>query len=310
MARTSQKIVIPGGAGYLGRALAAYFAGRGDQVVVLSRGASSRRQAGITTLSWDGRTPGAWVAELDGADLVINMAGRSVNCRYNAKNRQAIYDSRLHSTQVLGEAIAQTSRPPKLWINSSSATIYRDAYDRPMDEETGEIGSGFSVDVCQQWERVFFESPTPQTRKVALRSAMVFGKGRGGVMEAFQNITRLGLGGTLGSGKQFVSWVHLDDFIGSIQWIIDHPALAGPINVASPNPRSNAEFMRILRLVNRQPIGLPATRWMLEIGAFVLRTETELLLKSRRVVPGKLLASGFRFRYPHLYDALNNIVNE
>lgn len=309
MATTSQKIVIAGGSGYLGRALAAYFVARDDRVVVLSRTAAEE-QAGIKTVAWDGRTLGPWAAELEDADVVINMAGRSVNCRYNDRNRRAIYASRLDSTRVLGAAIAQTQNPPRLWINSSSATIYRDAYDRPMDEEGGEIGSGFSVDVCQQWERAFFEAPTPHTRKVALRSAMVFGKGRGGVMEAFQMIARLGLGGRQGSGKQFVSWVHLDDFIAGIQWIIDHPELDGPINVASPNPRTNADFMRILRLVSRRPIGLPATRWMLEIGAFFLRTETELLLKSRRVVPTRLLESGFQFRYPELYPALDNIVNQ
>ncbi|MBV9792227.1 MAG: TIGR01777 family oxidoreductase, partial [Chloroflexi bacterium] len=237
------------------------------------------------------------------------LAGRSVNCRYNAKNRQAIYASRLDSTRVLGEAIAQAANPPKLWINSSSATIYPDAYDRPMDEATGEIGSGFSVDVCQQWERTFFAAQTSHTRKVALRTAIVFGKGQGSPMEAYQMIVRLGLGGQQGSGKQFVSWVHLDDFIASIQWIIDHPELEGPINIAAPNPRTNADFMRILRLVSRQPLGLPATRWMLEIGAFFLRTETELLLKSRRAVPTRLLESGFQFRYPELYPALDNIVN-
>lgn len=308
MATTSQKIVIPGGSGYLGRALAAYFVARGDRVVVLSRSAAEE-QAGMKTAAWDGRTLGPWADELEDADAVINMAGRSVNCRYNARNRRAIYASRLDSTRVLGAAIAQMQNPPRLWINSSSATIYRDAYDRPMDEERGEIGSGFSVDVCQQWERAFFEAPTPHTRKVALRSAMVFGKGRGGVMEAFQTIVRLGLGGKQGSGKQFVSWVHLDDFIAGIQWIIDHAELDGAINIASPNPRTNAEFMRILRLVSRQPIGLPATRWMLAIGAFFLRTETELLLKSRRVVPTRLLESGFQFRYPELYPALDNIVN-
>lgn len=309
MAYTSQKIVIPGGSGYLGRGLAAYFVERGARVVVFSRSAADE-QAGVTTVAWDGRTLGPWAAELEDADAVINLAGRSVNCRYNAKNRRAIYASRLDSTRVLGAAIAQAAHPPKLWINSSSATIYRDAYDRPMDELSGEIGSGFSVDVCQQWERTFFEAPAPHTRKVALRSAMVFGTGRGGVMEAFQMIVRLGLGGTLGSGKQFVSWVHLDDFIASIQWLMDHPALDGPINVAAPNPRTNVDFMRILRLVSGQPVGLPATRWMLEIGAFFLRTETELLLKSRRVVPTRLLASGFQFRYPELYPALDNIINQ
>jgi uncharacterized protein (TIGR01777 family) len=301
-------IVIPGGAGYLGRVLADHFAKQSRPVVILSR----QPHAGddrTRYLVWDGETPGDWVEAFEGAEAVVNLAGRSVNCRYNARNRQEIYDSRLRSTKVIGEAIARCSQPPQVWINSSSATIYRHTLDRPMDEATGEIGTGFSVDVCLKWEQTLADAATSQTRKVALRSAIVFGKGHGGAMEAFLRLVRLGLGGTLGPGTQYVSWIHAEDYARSVQWIMAHPELDGPVNCASPNPAPNAVFMRTLREVCRQPIGLPVAAWMLEIGAFCLQTETELLLKSRRVVPGRLLASGFRFQYPELHRALEAIVN-
>jgi uncharacterized protein len=302
-----RKIVIPGGSGYLGRVLTDYLTKQSFQVVILARHSASGD--GIRHVAWDGATLGAWANELEGAEAVINLAGRSVNCRYNARNRQQIYDSRLRPTAAIGAAIAQCARPPRIWINASSATIYRHALDRPMDEVTGEFGDGFSVDVCQQWERRLAESATPHTRKIALRTAMVFGPGKGGVFEAFHRLIKLGLGGTLGDGRQFVSWIHVADFARSVEWLIEHEALSGAINCSSPNPLPNAEFMRIFREVCHQPIGLPATRLMLEVGAFFLRTETELMLKSRRVVPHRLLESGFHFKYPEWRAALSAIVN-
>ncbi len=303
------KIIIPGGAGFIGQCLSDYFAQRGHEVVVLSRRAStSEGLDGVRYVAWDGETLGDWTRELDGAQAVVNMAGRSVNCRYNNLNKRAIYSSRLRSTRVLGRAIAACKNPPQVWINSSSATIYRHALDRAMDDETGELGKGFSVDVCRKWERELNTAATPQTRKIALRSAMVFGKGCGGVMDAFLRIVHLGLGGTLGSGDQYVSWIHTDDFCNSIQWILDHEKLEGTINVAAPHPLPNREFMRVLRDVCGQKFGLPATAWMLESGAFFLRTETELLLKSRRVVPSRLLRSGYRFQYTQWRDAAREIV--
>ena len=306
---TQKKIVIAGGGGYLGKAVAHRFSGMGYETVILSRNAA-RSESAIRTVLWDGETVGEWAKELEGAELLLNLAGRTVNCRYNEKNRQEIYDSRLKSTKAIGEAISNCKDAPVLWINSSSATIYRHAEDRPMDEKTEEIGKGFSVDVCQKWEKTLFEAPTPNTRKIALRLAMVFGKGAGGVMEAFLNIVKLGLGGTLGSGKQYVSWVHLDDFIGTLEWMIAHEKLSGAINCASPNPLPNREFMATLRKAAKQPIGLPAAKWMLEIGSIALQTETELLLKSRRVIPTLLLESGFRFKFPTLQAAFEDILHK
>ncbi len=306
MRKNVPAIVFPGGGGYLGTILAHFFSGQEVPVVVLTRHPQPS-QGLIHSVLWDGETVGEWAAELEGAAAVVNLAGRTVNCRYNARNKQEIYDSRLKSTRAIGEAIARCTNPPRVWINSSSATIYRHAEDRPMDEDTGELGSGFSVDVCQKWEQALVDAPTPETRKVALRTAMVFGAGKGGVFEAFRRIVRLGLGGTLGNGRQFVSWVHECDFCRAVQWIVNQHEFTGAINVAAPNPIPNREFMRIFRRVCGQPVGLPATKWMLEIGAILLQTETELLLKSRRVVPGRLIASGFTFDYPDWEKALQEI---
>lgn len=304
--QTTGTIVIPGGAGYLGRVLSSYFTQRSYNVVTLSREPHEDEPA-VHHCQWDGATLGDWTKHFEGAAAVINLAGRSVNCRYNEKNKREIYDSRLLSTRVVGEAIAACTKPPAVWINSSSATIYRHALDRDMDEESGEIGTGFSVDVCQQWERVLDETHTPHTRKVALRAAMVCGHREGGVMDALRSLAAKGLGGTAGTGDQYVSWIHEEDFARAVDWILECDALSGAVNCAAPQPLPNAEFMRLLREAFRRPIGLPATAWMLEIGAAVLGTETELLLKSRRVVPRKLLESGFVFRYPQWREAVQQI---
>lgn len=304
----SGPIVIPGGSGYLGQVLSGYFVRQSRPVVILSRHPQPD-SASVRYVSWDGETLGDWADTFENAEAVVNLAGRTVNCRYNEKNKQQIYDSRLHSTRVVGEAISHCANPPKVWINSSSATIYRHALDRPMDEATGEIGTGFSVDVCRRWEQTLAEAQTPQTRKVALRAAIALGKGKGGAMEPFLRLARLGFGGPMAGGNQFVSWIHTEDYARSIDWIIAHEELEGPVNSASPNPVPNREFMRTLRAVCRQPLGIPLPRWMLEVGALLLQTETELILKSRRVVPGKLSASGFLFQFPELRAALDDIVN-
>ena len=302
------RIVIPGGSGFLGRLLAEDLVTHGYEVVIIARSPGAPL-AGVTRLRWDGETLGEWARALDGARAVVNLAGKSVNCRYHAANQVAILESRLRSTRVLAEALRQCDDPPPVWINSSSATIYRDARDRPMDEATGELGQGFSVDVCRQWETAFFEPELPATRRVALRTALVLARG-GGVLEAFERMVRLGLGGTLGPGDQQVSWVHGADFAATVRWLIDHPELAGPVNCAAPGPVSNREFMRLFREACRQPLGLPATAWMLEIGALLLGTETELLLKSRWVLPRRLQESGFEFRYPDLRAALGNLIDQ
>jgi hypothetical protein len=263
---------------------------------------------------WDGRTLGTWAGELEGAAAVLNLAGRSVNCRYHAANRRAIMDSRIESTRVLGEAIAGCARPPPVWLNSSTATIYRHSLDRAMDETTGEIGAtpeakdAFSIEVARAWEQELEAAAVPATRKLALWTAMVFGRGAGGVFAVLRRLTRWGLGGAMAGGRQYVSWIHEEDFCRAIEWLIGRSDLTGAVNLAAPNPVTNAEMMRLLRHLCRVPIGLPATRWMLEIGTFLLRTESELVIKSRRVVPRRLLAAGFEFRFPRMQEALANLL--
>jgi uncharacterized protein (TIGR01777 family) len=308
------KVVIPGGSGQVGSIVARHFHARGDSVSVLTRKPAA---APWRTLEWDGLTPGSWVGEFEQSDVCINLAGRSVNCRYNARNRCDIYESRVRSTLLLNQVIASLNRPPRLWINASTATIYRHALDRPMDESTGELGGSeqgapdtwnFSIEVAKGWEAAFFSTPTPGTRKVAIRSAMTFSPDRGGVFDVLLGLVRRGLGGRQGSGTQYVSWIHDGDFLRAIDLLIARDDLSGVVNVAAPHPLPNSDFMRILREAWGIRIGLPAPAWMLEIGTFLLRTESELVLKSRRVVPGRLLDAGFRFLFPEWPAAARDLV--
>ena len=309
---TKPGIVLAGGSGFIGHALASHFLKQNHAVVVLTR-SPAKRDSQVKEVYWDGQTFGEWAAVLEGALAVVNLGGRSVNCRYHARNRQAILESRVRTTRVLGDAIAQCSRPPRVWLNSSTATIYKHSIDRAMDEKTGEIGAtreakdAFSVRVARAWEQSLNDARTPATRKIALRTAMVFGPGEGGVFRVLRRLVRLGLGGPMASGKQFVSWIHEEDFCRAIGWLVQREDLSGPVNLAAPGPVPNREMMRAFRRVCGARIGLPATRWMLELGACLLRTETELILKSRRVTPARLMASGFQFRFPKLEDALRDL---
>ena len=314
MIKKRLRIVIPGGSGQVGTVLARHFHEQGHELVVLARRA---QPAPWRVVPWDGKNLGAWTSELEDADVVINLAGRSVNCRYTEANRQEILDSRIKTTELLGRAMSQAARPPRLWMNASTATIYRHIYDCPMDEQTGEIGGNepdapakwrFSIQVATGWEKAFFDAATPNTRRIALRSAVVMSPDRGGIFDVLLGLVRFGLGGTSGDGKQFVSWIHDADFIASLAYLIEHEEFAGVVNLASPNPLPNREFMRALRQAWGAPIGLPASRWMLEIGSVFLRTETELVLKSRRVVPKRLLDAGFEFRFPDWPVAARDLV--
>jgi uncharacterized protein len=308
------RIVIAGGTGQIGRMLARHFFDQGHSVTVVARHA---KPAPWRTVHWNGKRLGGWTVEIDGADAVINLAGRSVNCRYTDRNRQAILDSRVYATRAVGLAIEQAETPPAVWLNASTATIYRHSLDRPMDEGSGEIGGGgtgadpswnFSVNVATAWEEALFEARTPGTRKVALRAAMVMSPDRGGIFDMLLRLARLGLGGRAGSGKQYVSWIHEADFLRSVDFLLARADLDGPVNIAAPAPLPNADFMRYLREAAGVPIGLPAARWMLEIGAWLLRTETELVLKSRRVVPQRLLDAGFVFELPEWAKAAKDLV--
>jgi len=301
------KIVVAGGSGFLGRLLRKHFSVQGHDVINLTRNPSMDRGAGAS-VAWDGKTQGPWTAVLAGSDVLINLSGKSVDCRYNAKNKAAIYASRLGSTRALGEAIAACTSPPSLWLNAASATIYRHAEDRPMDEERGEFGDGFSVDVCRRWETCFFDAPIPDSiRRVALRTAIVLGRD-GGALGPLRMLARLGLGGKQGNGNQYFSWIHEADFIGIVEHVIAHNELSGSINVSAPEPVRCREFMAALRKACGVPFGLPTPAWLLEIGAVLIRTETELVLKSRWVIPKRLLESGYVFRFSEVEGAFDDLM--
>jgi uncharacterized protein len=309
------RIVIPGGSGQLGQILAGHFQLQGHQVTVLTRGPYT---APWQTVHWDGVTIGPWTEQLEGADVCINLAGRSVNCRYHHANRESIYHSRIDTTHLLNQVIANLADPPKIWLNASTATIYRHALDRPMDELTGESGGNepgapakwnFSIDVAKAWEAAFFAAPTPRTRKVAMRSAVVFSPIAGNPFVIYSNLVRLGLGGTQGSGRQYISWIHDLDFARAVEFLIARDDLEGAINLASPYPLPNREFMAILREAWDMPNGLPAPAPLLELAAFLHRTETELLLKSWRVIPTRLLEAGFDLEYENWPAAAADLVH-
>ena len=319
MSNRPLRIVIPGGSGQVGQVLARHFQRRGDHVTVLTRAPYT---AEWQTVHWDGEHEGPWIESLEGADVCINLAGRSVNCRYHAENRRAIYDSRIGTTRLLGRVFGTLADPPRVWLNASTATIYRHALDREMDEATGEFGGNelvgrtrrapdtwnFSIGVAKDWEAAFFEAYTPRTRKVAMRSAITMSPTPENAFGVLSNLVRMGLGGTQGNGRQFVSWVHEDDFARAVEFLIEHEELEGAVNIASPNPLPNREFLAELRDAWDRPNGLPAPSLLIEVAAFFLRTESELVLKSRRVVPGRLLDAGFRFEFPEWAEAAEDLV--
>ena len=304
------KLIIPGGSGFLGLYLADYFSQQGWEVVILSRSAKASTDKNIRFVQWDGKTLGDWAKELEGADAVVNMAGRTVNCRYTDTNKAEILNSRIDSTRILGEAIAKCQQAPRLWLNSSSATYYKDTRgDLPAnDEYNGETGQDFSMGVCQAWEKAFDEAVVPNSvRKIALRTSIVIGKG-GGAMEPILNLVRRFVGGAQGAGTQYISWVHLHDFARVIDFLIERDDISGVINCAAPNPEQNKDFMRKLRKACRVPFGLPMPVFLLRFGAILIQTEAELILKSRKVVSKRLAEAGFEFEYPTLEKAFAEIV--
>lgn len=309
------RIVLPGGSGQIGHILARHFHEQGHHVTVISR---HPKPWPWHALAWDGETPGPWSAAIDGADVVINLAGRTVNCRYTEKHRREIKNSRVFTTRLIGEAIAAARNPPRAWLNASTATIYRHSLDRPMDETSGEIGGSepdvpeswrFSVDVALSWERTLFAVHTPQTRKIALRTAMVMSPESGGIFDGLLGMVRWGIGGRSGSGRQYVSWIHDVDYVRAIEFLIANEACTGPMNICSPCPVRNEEFMCNLRRAwCTSYVGIPAPEWALDIGSVFLQTEPELVLKSRFVVPGRLKSAGFEFHFPNWRGACQDLV--
>ncbi|MCX2473159.1 TIGR01777 family oxidoreductase [Pedobacter sp. MC2016-05] len=301
------KIVLAGGNGYLGGLLAKHFSSLANEVIILSR-KQKAQNGNVRTILWDGKTESEWTKAIEDADLLVNLCGKNVNCRYTKQNQQEIINSRVIPTRLLSNVIPSLLNPPKLWINITSATIYRHAEDRPQDEYTGEIGYGFSIDVCKAWESCFFETETPRTRKIALRMGIVLGRSDG-AFPRLLNLVKLGLGGKQGDGHQFVNWVHEQDAIHSIQWLLKNEAINGVVNCTSPDAVTNNMLMKTIRKTYGIPFGLPTPAWLLSIGAAIIGTETELILKSRWVKPAVLLDNGFEFQYRKIEDAVHDIVS-
>ena len=301
MKKERNKLVIAGGTGFVGEAMIKLLTPKFKQVVVLTR----RPQVStlhVTYVQWNGVDGGNWQKEIEHSDLLINLCGKSVDCRYTEANKKAILDSRVQSTLALGAACIAAKAPPKVWMNAASATIYAHEENHPHTELDGRIGSGFSVDVCTAWEGIFNEIPLNQTRKIILRMALVLGNA-GGVWPKLRSLTKLGLGGQMGNGNQMISWIHEKDLTKAILFAYENE-MEGPVNLSAPAPLSNQEFMKMLRQKTGTKFGLPASNWMLELCAKLIGTETELILKSRYVMPEKLLQSGFKFEFPSLPSAM------
>lgn len=297
------KIIITATNGFMGKALVNYFK-KEHQVIALQRNTQAN-ETNVKYFIWDGKTIGTWAQEFEGADVVINLAGKSVDCRYNEKNKAEIFSSRLESTAIIGKAIEKCAVNPKIWINAASATIYQHSFV-PMTEKDGIIGSGFSVEVCKAWEKAFNDFNHLNIRQIALRTAIVLGSD-GGVMVPFKNLSKFGLGGKMGDGKQMFSWIHILDICRAIEFFIQHENTQGVYNLAAPNPISNKEFMQALRKQYKRPFGITLPKFLLEIGARIIQTETELILKSRYVIPERLLEAGFEFEYNTISKALKEI---
>ncbi|NOQ73191.1 MAG: TIGR01777 family protein [Crocinitomix sp.] len=300
----TNNILIAGGSGFLGRSLETYFQAAGCQVHLLTRSPKAKNE-----IYWNAKNLGDWVAEVEWADVLINMTGKSVDCRYTEKNKLEILSSRIDSTQVLALAVQKTENPPTVWLNAASATIYVHSETQQMTEDDGIIGDDFSMNVCKKWETEFFKHDLLSTRRVALRATIVMGKD-GGAYPKLRQIAKLFFGGKQASGNQFISWIHIVDFCAAVHFIIDHPEFVGPVNVAGPKPMRNKDFMTVLRKTVNRPFGLGQPKWLLELGARMIGTESELLLKSRNVIPERLLEKGFKFQFETVEECLGNLAKK
>jgi uncharacterized protein len=302
-----KKIVIAGGSGFLGQSLLEKFRHPDTELVVLTRKPGYRNK-GVSFIQWDAKSAGKWIEALEGSTAVINLVGRSVNCRYTEKNKKEIIGSRVNATIAIGNAIRRLERPPDVWINAGSTAIFGDAGEVIKNEDSA-AGEGFSPEVCKKWEEAFNSNKTPHTRKVLLRMGLVFQKNRG-LLKPFIRLAKLGLGGKIGSGEQYISWVHEDDFTRLIQLAIERKDYEGTIHCASPFPVKNKEFLKIIRQSCRVPFGVPNPSFLIKAGAVLIGTEAELLLTGRRVVSKTLEQKGFNFRYARIEEALDHLVRD
>jgi len=302
-----KKLIIAAGTGFLGQVLINHFKDKFEQIVILTRG-NTKTIDGIKYVNWNAKTFSGWENELENATVLINLTGKSVDCRYTKKNKKEILLSRIESTKILNKAVLNCKNPPKHWLNSSTATIYRFSLDKQMDETDGEIGNDFSINVALSWEKAFFKTETPNTLKTALRTSIVLGK-NGGAFIPLKTLAKIGFGGQQGKGNQFISWIHEEDFVNAINFIIQKEII-GVINIVSPKPIRNYDFMKKLRKTVGFPFGIPMSVFLLEIGSFFIRTETELVLKSRNVIPKKLLENGFKFKFQNVDDVFQNLLSK
>ena len=302
-----KKLIIVAGTGFLGQVLINHFKNKFEEIVILTRG-KSQIIDGIKYVNWNAKTFSGWEKELENATVLINLAGKSVDCRYTKENKKEILLSRIESTKVLNQAVLNCTNPPKHWLNSATATIYRFSLDKQMDEIDGEIGNDFSMNVAQSWEKSFFKTKTPHTLKTALRTSIVLGK-KGGAFIPLKTLAKIGFGGTQGKGNQFISWIHEEDFARAIEFVIQKEII-GVINIVSPQPIPNSDFMKKLRKSVGFPIGISLNTFLLEIGSFIIRTQTELVLKSRNVIPKRLLENGFQFNYGNLENTFENLLKK
>lgn len=302
------KIVLAGGTGFLGQLLQPHFISKGYKVVVLGRTRDNISE-GVDFVRWDGHSHGEWEMSLEGARMVINLVGRSVNCRYTNTNKCEIINSRVRATRVLGQAIDGCNNPPEVWVNAASAAIYGDRQSEVLTEES-DVGNGFSPLVCKLWERSFNQFKVPFTRKVVLRIGMVLSKRPGGVLQPFVDLVRVGLGGKMSSGKQYLSWAHEIDFLNVIDWVNDHESMRGTYNLSSPKPTENRLFMKALRKALNVKFGLPHAKWQMKLGAILMGTESELVIAGRRVIPQRLSETGFHFSFPNIEDAFSELFNK
>nr|WP_315157351.1 TIGR01777 family oxidoreductase [uncultured Flavobacterium sp.] len=298
------KLIIAAGTGFLGQVLTSHFRDKFEEIVILTRG-ESKTNGNIKYVNWDAKTFSGWEAELENATVLINLTGKSVDCRYTEKNKKEILLSRIESTKILNKAVLNCKNPPKHWMNSSTSTIYRFSLDKQMDEVNGEIGNDFSINVALSWEKSFFKTETPNTLKTALRTSIVLGK-NGGAFVPLKTLAKLGFGGKQGKGNQFVSWIHEEDFARAIEFIIEKE-ITGIINIISPEPIANKSFMSLLRKAVGIPFGIPISEPLLKFGSFFIRTEAELVLKSRNVIPKRLVENGFKFKFENIDNAFQNL---
>ncbi|MBP4141431.1 TIGR01777 family oxidoreductase [Flavobacterium sp. P4023] len=299
------KLIIAAGTGFLGQSLINHFKNKFEEIVILTRG-KSRNSDGLKYVNWDAKTFSGWETELENTTVLINLAGKSVDCRYTKENQREILLSRIESTKILNQAVLDCKNPPKHWLNSSTSTIYRFSLDKQMDEVDGEIGNDFSMNVAQSWEKAFFKSETPKTLKTALRTSIVLGK-NGGALLPIKMLAKIGFGGKQGKGNQFISWIHEIDFARAIDFIVEKEMI-GVVNIVSPKPIANKDFMSVLRKVIGAPFGIPISESLLKLGAVFIRTESELVLKSRNVIPKRLQENGFQFDFDTLEKALKDLV--